>query len=335
MSFFILIGFIQPEIKIKYNGKEVSSESAKPLMSDDGQNAGIIAPVDLIAPNIGATATISKDAKSIVVKKSADTLVFFDGKNTATVNGREKVMPVKALYKDTHFYIPVRFLGEILGKTVFWESRSSCLNIFDSLNNGFALDKDAREYISVDNFKVASDKLIFYNGTNASKVKLDYALEEKLNPNINRQIYNMAKLLADKSYYLNIEYNTKTEDNTLNPVPCVSLSLAKTKADVQKNCLFSFTFYEKTPISPKKVWKHKGFNQNSLIKLELNRLFETEKPEKSWIDQFYENRLKLAFVALFNETTGLEISDHIIEEYNKIRNDTVGKYNNSNFAVQK
>lgn len=328
LCFFILIGFVKPDIHVRYNGQPVAFQGAKPMMYDDGANTSIVAPADLLAAEIGASVQILPDTGTMTLKKSADTITFYDGKDTAVVNGREKKMAVRALLKEGHFYVPVRFLGENLGKTVFWEASTSSLHVFDSVKNSFDLDADAKKYISAANFSVMPGRLSFYNEAADFRLRPSYMIQERLNPAINGQIYEMARSLVDKNCYLYVDYYTKTKSSSAGPAPYVNIALASTQAQAKENdMLFFFTFYEKTPISPRKIWKHNGFSAAAPVKLELNRLYEGENPEGSWIDPFFENRLKLAFVALFKESTGLGICDYLLQEYNQIRSDTEGKYN--------
>ncbi len=327
LIFFAVIGFHQPDIKLKLNENQLSLSGFKPIIVADSNISSVLVPADLIAEDMGATVKMNQNPSSLTIKKSADTLVFYPDKNTALVNGREKQMFTEAIRKDGHYYIPVRFLGENLGKSVFWEAKSSTYYFVDSIGTSIPADKDAKDYISINHFNVKYNKL-YFKTDNENGLNAGYTLDEKLNPSINKQIHELIKVLTNKSYYLDTSYHSGSEANETESFPYVSVSLSATRADIlQGSSMFRFTFYEKSPVNVRKMWKQKGLSTKAKIKLELNALIEPDDTSDDRIDEFYSNKLKLAFISLFNESTGLNICDFILGEYSNIMEADDDEYN--------
>lgn len=320
MGFFMMTGFMKPEISVSYNDRIISFGNSKPFMYDEGQKSGVVASAQMLAAGVGASVYNDRATGALSVRKGADTLTFRLGKNTAIVNGRERAMPVSAFMKDDQFFIPVRFVGENLGKTVLWESGVSSVNIRDSLRNNFATGTDARNYISIDNFVLNSDTIYFNMKNLQNGLKEQYLPEENLNPQLNRQVFNISRILADHSTYLDLSYRRNDGENTADPYPLVSVSLSESKEQFLSDMmLFSFSFFEKTPANPKNEFKHKGFGNNAKIKLKLQNLHESADEGCDSVDQFFAYKLKLAHTLIFSENTGLKISEYLINEYKNIK----------------
>lgn len=84
--------------------------------------------------NVVGTPDASATSKQITVEIRPDFTIIMDGKvqNFKDANGA-KVYPM--LYKGT-IYLPIRAMGELTGKTVTWDSKTSTATLTSGTNNG-------------------------------------------------------------------------------------------------------------------------------------------------------------------------------------------------------
>lgn len=322
--FFSIIGFLKPQIVVKYNGNVVSFHGDIPFMYDDGHNSSIVVPAEPLSEAIGASVYKNEKEKSLTVKKGKNTIVFYDGSNTALVNGKKKDMPVSVFIRNNSYWIPVKFMCENLKHSVFWEWQTSSVSIFNSMESSFDPNTEGMNYVSLNNFVVGKDRLIFNVDFDESYSGTRYVPDDKLNPLINKQLFDMARMIPGKRCYLNIEYRYVPAKGNSDPAPNISVSVYRNRDEVTTgDFLFSFTFYEKTPVNPRERWGYRGFTQKALIKMQLRNLDDLQTRQNTL---YYAERLKLAYVALFGENTGLNIYDFIMKRYDDIRNDKDGSY---------
>lgn len=163
------------------------------------------------------------------------------------------------------------------------------------------------------------NKRFLYSYDEGNGVIRDIILSEELNPNINRQIYELTKVTIDKdkNYFVQVKpgfYNTKESR--------VSISVAKTELHaINNNEEWMFIMREKQPYNVKKDFydsPNKNLSENSVISLRLGSLWQDFAPD-GWVDWFYANKLRMSFIALFGERDGHEIYEYVLDEYIKYR----------------
>lgn len=320
--FFVLVGFINPPIKLRYNDADVDTAKIEPFVYSEGFNTSIMFPVDIAKDLFHSSISVSEDKLKYTVKVSTETLVFSVGSGKCVVNGREKDMGITALLKEDRLFVPIRFFAENCGKSVFWESENNTVNIFDCVDKKLLLDDIAKDFISIDKVQINDGYLSFpVEGTEKEFQQIDEGLNQK-------KLFNLTKKLIDKSYFLQVEHRVKNKAGTAGPLSFVNVGIfEKPLQTADQLPLFQFSFYGKNTINPRGIWKHKSFSKASRLKLEINKFYYGDKPEGEWIDAYYENKLKVALVELFGEGNGLGISEYLLDEYLLIRQDEEGKYN--------
>jgi hypothetical protein len=152
----------------------------------------------------------------------------------------------------------------------------------------------------------------------------DYILDDKLNPDISKQIYQATKVLIDDDHYVLTTYSPDKPTR-------VHVALAKaSQYAFNSSFFFHYIFYEKEPYNAKVDSKEPKFSDNVYITLSLNDLwwdFDTN----TWSTPFYETKLNHSLIAIFGDTEGEEIYNYIYGAYLDKRNNP-NKYINKNFT---
>ena len=328
LIFFILVGFIQPDTKIKYNGETIFLDDSKPLYYDDSHISTVLIPVDIIAKKMGDKLSFDFDSKTLTIKSDKYFVKLSDNSRDVYVNNVLKTSPTYISFKNGHVYAPLRFFCDSLGRNVYWDSTACTINIFDSHSTDIFNYIYASDFVSNDTFKMQPNKLFFYNNSSSLKLKPDYLPEQKINPNINRQIYNLANVIVDPTYYTDIKYISSDEsDDDSNPYVFVSVNTRKDDNILEKN-YFNFSFFDKKAINLQTDFNRKDVSNKAAIKLEINSLNLSGTSTKAEYKDILKERLKLSLIALFNENTGLAISEFIDSEYSKLMDNKTTNYTN-------
>lgn len=149
----------------------------------------------------------------------------------------------------------------------------------------------------------------------------NYVLEEKLNPNINRQLYELTRVLVGPEKYLYIApwVNAGTQELADADTSVKVLYAAHESAVDNGSNFFSFVLREKESYNVREDWQtNQPLSTNSSISLYLGSLWDT-KPIP-WSTPFFEEKLKNSLIALFGETDGMPIYEYVLESYLTKRN---------------
>jgi Copper amine oxidase N-terminal domain. len=317
LIFFMIVGFIQPNIKIKYNGETIFLDDSRPLYYDDVRISTILVPVDIIATKMGDKLYFDFDSKTLIIKSDKYIVKFTDNSKDVYVNNLLKTSPTNISFKNGHVYAPLRFFCDSLGRNVYWDSSASIINIFDSHSYDIFNYVYASDFVSNDSFKMQPNKLFFYNDSSNLKMKPDYLPEQKINPNINKQIYGLTSVIVDPAYYTDIRYvaaNEIKDDSN----PYVSISISTKDNDSKQKNYFNFSFYDKKAINLQEEYTRRDVSTKSVIKLEINDLMLCGTSSKAETKDILKERLKLSLIAIFGETTALNISEFLNAEYIKL-----------------
>src|SRR5690606_9518834 len=133
---------------------------------------------------------------------------------------------------------------------------------------------------------------LFREGENGTDI--NYTLKETLNPDINRQIYEAAKVLLDEDHYVDVSFQSDDPSR-------VFLSLSKGAGYARNgHHYFKFVFYEKTGYNHKSDsnYAHALFSENVSISFTLGRLWHSCS---DWVETFYANKMKSSFIAIFGK----------------------------------
>lgn len=180
-------------------------------------------------------------------------------------------------------------------------------NINDMTTTRFSIKPDVK------------NKRFLYNYDEGKGIIRDVVLGEKLNPNINRQIYELTKATIDKdkNYFLSVYPGFHGTDESK-----VSISVAKTELHaINNNQIWMFTMREKQPYNVKEDFydsPNQNLSEKSVISLRLGKVWQDFAPS-GWVDWFYANKLRMSFIALFGEKDGHEIYEYVLNEYVKYR----------------
>jgi Copper amine oxidase N-terminal domain. len=317
LIFFTIVGFIQPDIKIKYNGETIFLDDSKPLYYDDTRISTILVPIDIIAKKIGDKLAFDFDAETLIIKSDKYTVKFTDNSKDVYVNNVLKTSPTNISFKDGHVYAPLRIFCDSLGRNVYWDSTACTINIFDSHSSDIFNYVYASDFVSNENFKMQTNKLFFYNNSSNLKLKPDYLPAQKINPNINKQIYGIANVIVDPAYYTDINYisagELKDDSN-----PYVSISVGTKDDDSNQKNYFNFSFYDQKAVNLQEDFNRKDVSTKSVIKLEINNLTLSGTSSRTQTRDILKERLKLSLIGMFGESTGLNISEFLGSEYIKL-----------------
>jgi hypothetical protein len=268
------------------------------------------------------------DTKTATIIKDDTKVEITLGQRYILVNGERVVMDTAAEMKNQRTFIPARFMAEALGAKVVWDLKNQTVHII-SMNDESMFQQDREvliHYLSADNFKAKNGKL-FFRADRFENIQEDWQIieeayenylpSEKLNPNINRQLYNLTLALTDESHFTETRYHPQHKNLDFDSKISVKYGL-----DIgwilNNNANFSFEFSEEVPIvSPSKYGAFMLFNIGSLYP--PNRRTPGEP-----IEPYYENKVRSAFVALFGEKDGIDIHNYIIDEY--LKNFTMETY---------
>lgn len=78
-------------------------------------------PVRFISEAFGAEVNWNPENQEIVIKLKETEIKMYIGNIKYTVNGAEKEMDAVPLIKQDRTFVPIRFISEALGKSVYWE----------------------------------------------------------------------------------------------------------------------------------------------------------------------------------------------------------------------
>lgn len=111
-------------ISIYVNEKEISTDSGAFV-----ENGTTYVPVRAICNAIGVTDVEWDGSQRKATVKGYSKIEFYIGKNYAYVNGEKKVMPVKAVIKNSRTMVPVRFFAENSDAQVEWDNTLHAVKI--------------------------------------------------------------------------------------------------------------------------------------------------------------------------------------------------------------
>lgn len=224
--------------------------------------------------------------------------------------------------KDQVFYNPDSNLtraeiATIIERLIEPSKRLEKYSEYPNRNNIFVHEDIDNMTSTAFHIKPNVDKQKFlYSYEELGVITRDVALSEKLNPNINKQIYELTKATIDKEHYVftkGLAYDK--EDSS------IISQFAKTELHaINNNNFWSFIFDEKQPFNVKEntLNEAKSFSKDSIISLRLGKIWRDFAPD-GWIDYFYANKLRASLIAIFGEKYGHEIYEYVLGEYVKYR----------------
>ncbi|ASS66194.2 MULTISPECIES: stalk domain-containing protein [unclassified Paenibacillus] len=108
--------------RVTVNGKQSQLDTSPFIL-----NNTTYVPLRFLSESLGANATYSVSTKAVVVKSGKDTLTFWIGKKEMDLNGTRKALSSPAVLRDNRTVLPIRFLSELLGWNVHFDTKDSSI----------------------------------------------------------------------------------------------------------------------------------------------------------------------------------------------------------------
>jgi len=122
--------FAADTIEILLDGKKIFLDDSKPFQDTQGS---VMVPIRFVSQALGASIGYDKEngITSVVVKDEKNFVEMKVGQTEALVNGKAKNYGTKIVLKNNRTYVPLRLVGEGLGKKVEWDKVSRWVWIGD------------------------------------------------------------------------------------------------------------------------------------------------------------------------------------------------------------
>ncbi len=111
-------------IKLVINGVTVPSDVAPTV-----QNGRVMVPIRVISEYLGAQVSYEAKTKTVTVALNGTTVTLRIGDKKAYINKALVTLDVAATAPGGHTIVPLRFIGQALGATVNWDSKTSTVTI--------------------------------------------------------------------------------------------------------------------------------------------------------------------------------------------------------------
>jgi len=111
-------------IPIYIQGQKKSFDS--PPILRDGR---VFLPIRYISEYFGAQVTWEDQTKTVTVKQGSKTISLQIGNSIAQIDGKEVSLDVPAFINGARTYVPLRFIGEALGRYVDWDQTERAVYI--------------------------------------------------------------------------------------------------------------------------------------------------------------------------------------------------------------
>jgi exopolysaccharide biosynthesis protein len=111
-------------IPIYIQGQKKSFDS--PPILKDGR---VFLPIRYISEYFGAQVTWDDQTKTVAIKQGSKTISLQIGNSVAQIDGKEVSLDVPAFINGARTYVPLRFIGEALGRYVDWDQTERAVYI--------------------------------------------------------------------------------------------------------------------------------------------------------------------------------------------------------------
>ena len=320
-AFAAIPGYTQPTRPIRVYISDNPVNLTLPVLVNNGRT---LYPFRELLESLGAQVSYDGATKTAIATYDGTVLKFSIGSNTYYVNDAAKTMDTKAMIDPAsgRTYIPIRYAFEALGYTVQWitSEKHDEIRIYNLgdysvpddqsfLNKYYNSQHTDNMYYDLD----TTNKRIVFKDEYSSVPYKDVTLGTTINPDINRQVYELTKVLADDNQYVYTYYMPQIGAGDTSHVV---VSFAKGLVQVGINATyFEYYFQDKTYFNAKADSGRADFSDKSFLRLALNQLFWGVDGQDHQSKTFYEKKLRDSLVALFGETTGVDIYQYVYEQY--------------------
>jgi hypothetical protein len=172
--------------------------------------------------------------------------------------------------------------------------------------------ENIRDFTSLEEYDLKDGKLYYKNEPDWKNV----LPKEILNPDINRQIHDVIKVLMDDEVYVRSFY--RPGDEQLKSQTSVLLSKDSGYA-YNGVAFFAYGFADEKPYRLSDSFPNKALSNNATIQLEINNLWwyynedgsEYNPIQKGWSVPYYAEKLKKSCMALFGSDIGNKVYKYV------------------------
>lgn len=179
-------------IKIVINGEKKVFDQM-PIL----KNGRVLVPMRGIFEALGAAVDYDDETGTVTGRRGRTKVVLTADSTAATVNGEAVTLDVPATVVDSRTLVPIRFIGQALGKDVDWDEKTNTVSITDQIKPGMAELKSTfhREIPTELDFKRSNrlDDLIFAPDYQKQEDEGEFSLPS------GKEVYSPQKLI-DKAY---------------------------------------------------------------------------------------------------------------------------------------
>jgi hypothetical protein len=204
-------------VTVVMDGKKLWFPDAQAFIDE---NQRTLVPVRFVAEALGAKVGWEAENRSVPIQKETQSIRLNIGSNIATVNDEEVAFDTQAVMQGGRTFVPLRFVSEILGVAVEWDSKTNTvfLTTTEQLNvktdpwgrliRTTNLPKNAANYpyILADVPNAMYEMTYPYHHEERNKVAAIVAGQAEYSKQ-NKDIW-MARLKMFGSIWLNVDYRT-------------------------------------------------------------------------------------------------------------------------------
>lgn len=113
-------------VSVVLDGKKIWFPDAQAYID---ANQRTLVPVRFVAESLGAKVGWEGKSRSVPISREGQDIRLTIGSAIATVNGKQVELDTQAVMTDGRTFVPLRFVSEVLGAEVKWESKTSTVLI--------------------------------------------------------------------------------------------------------------------------------------------------------------------------------------------------------------
>lgn len=306
-------------INLIVNDKKIKLDQA-PII----ENNRTLVPIRFIAEELGASIDWNPALRKVLVTLDSTKIELTIDSKTAVVNGKNTALDVPAKIVGSRTLVPVRFIAESLNTSVYWEDFSRSIYIYSRNTDAIFSNHDAIDQLTTLSFyipDVLNKRLVFRE---SKEDPTRYTLEGKVNPKIDKQVYEVTKALIGEGGYT---YTGLAQDDSGRRV--VIKYAQGAGFAFNDNNLFTWIFYDEKLYNAKLDSQISTFSEKAFMSIRVGALW-SEFPVTRWAQPIHEHRLKSAFVGMLGEKEGNEVHQFVMSEYMKKK---TTDYNNHHKTV--
>ncbi len=125
-SFVIELKIGNPFIKINGISKKIDTQGSKPIIKD----GRTLLPIRVLIESLGGTIKWNAKERKVTITLNGRSIILWIGKKTAVVNGNKVQLDVAPIIINGRTYLPLRFISENLGASVYWDPNNKTVTIY-------------------------------------------------------------------------------------------------------------------------------------------------------------------------------------------------------------